>query len=231
MNDNYKWNGETFNSKGIIIEKTPVVPRANHSYEQYEIPGRDGFLTIDNKTYEPIPFSLECHFKEDVDINEIRAWLDGYGTLQIDEEKEYTGYISNSIDFEKVLNFQKFIIQFILQPIAKSLETITNILYEAEEYDVISKTFTSSTYTKTYPIIKITCTGDTTITINDKTFIIYDADGTYLLDCEAKVITKNAINQASSMSGEFPYIKPGINDLSVNGNVSELRIDYHKTYL
>lgn len=231
MNDNYKWNGETFNSKGIIIEKKPVIPRANHSYEQYEIPGRDGFLTIDNKTYDPIAFSLECHFKENSNINEIRAWLDGYGTLQIDDEKVYTGYISNSIDFEKVLNFQKFIIQFMLQPIAKSLNTITNILYTSEEYAVISKTFVISTYTNTYPVISISCEGDTIITINDKSFAIYDATGTYILDCEAKIITKNGINQSGNMSGEFPYVKPGINDLTINGNVSELKIDYYKTYL
>lgn len=231
MNDNYKWNGETFNSKGIIIEKKPVIPRANHSYEQYEIPGRDGFLTIDNKTYDPIVFSLECHFKENSNINEIRAWLDGYGTLQIDDEKVYTGYISNSIDFEKVLNFQKFIIQFMLQPIAKSLDVTTNILYESQEYNVMSKKFTSATYTNAYPIIKITCSGDTIVTINDKTFIIYDADGTYILDCESKVITKNGINQSSNMSGEFPYIKPGSNDLSIDGIISQLRIDYRKTYL
>ena len=231
MNENYKWKGETFNSKGIIIESIPVVPRANHSYQKYQIPGRDGFLTIDNETYEPIPFSLKCHFKEGIDINEIRTWLDGYGTLQLDNEKVYEGFISNSISFEKIIEFQKFIIQFVLQPIAKALTITTDTIYESEEYAVVSTTFTSNTYTKTFPLITLTCQGDTVITLNGKSFIIYDANGTYLLDCNAKIITKNGINQSGNMSGEFPFIKAGTNNLNINGFVTKLQVDYYKTYL
>ena len=105
MNENYKWNGVTFNSKGIIIEDTPVIPKAKKRFTQYTIPGANGFKTIDNKTYEAIPFTLKCHYKEGIgNRDQIGAWLDGYGTLQIDDEKEYTGYISNTIPFEKVVS-------------------------------------------------------------------------------------------------------------------------------
>lgn len=225
MNNNYKWNGVAFNSKGIVIEVTPVVPKAEHSFQKYEIPGRSDFLTIDDKKYKPIPFSLECHFNEsNVDTNDIRSWLDGYGTLQLDDEKIYTGYISNSIPFEKVVGFQKFIIQFMLQPIAKSL-TATTVS------STNSTTFNSTTYTNSYPTITITTIGDTTITLNDVSFTIYGASGTYVLDCGAKVITKNSVNQSQNMSGSFPYVKPGSNELTVNGNVSALSIQYYKTYL
>lgn len=225
MNNNYKWKGVTFNSKGIVIEVAPVIPKSQRSFQQYEIPGRSGFLTIDNQTYKPIPFSLECHFNEsNVDINDIRSWLDGYGTLQLDNEKVYTGYISNSINFEKVVGFQKFIIQFMLQPIAKSLTATTFS-------STSSTTFNSTTYTNTYPKITITTIGDTTITLNDVSFTIYGASGTYVLDCEAKVITKNSVNQSQNMSGDFPYVRPGSNELTVNGNVSSLAIQYYKTYL
>ena len=37
MNDNYKWKGTTFNSMGIIIEKTPIPEKPKHSYNQYTI--------------------------------------------------------------------------------------------------------------------------------------------------------------------------------------------------
>ena len=151
MNENYKWKGTTFNSKGIIIEKTPIVSKPNHSYTQYEIPGRSGFLSIDNKTYEPIILELECHLDtNNVNMNEIRSWLDGYGELQVDNEKKYTGYISSSIPFEKVMNFRKFMIVFTLQPLAKALTPTT--------IDALSiNSFNSDTYTETNP--KITITG------------------------------------------------------------------------
>ena len=225
MNENYKWKGTTFNSKGIIIEKTPIISKPKHSYNQYTIPGRSGFLTIDNETFEPLTLSLECHLNStNVDMNEIRAWLDGYGELQIDGEKTYTGFISNAIPFEKIVNFRKFIIQFNLQPLGKSLLTTTiNGLTESE--------FASETYTNTYPTITITGTGTLTCYINDVGFTIYNADGTYVLNGEAKVITKDGVNQSGNMSGEFPYIINGENSISKSGTITALTIEYNKLFI
>ena len=225
MNENYKWKGNTFNSKGIIIEKTPIANKPNHSYTQYTIPGRDGYLAIDNKTFDPIVITLECHLDtNNVDINDIRAWLDGYGELQIDNEKKYTGFISNAISFEKVLNFRKFIIQFTVQPLAKAVETTT--------VDGLNNAlFTSDTYANAYPKITITGTGDLAFSINGVGFTLYDADGTYILDCEAKVITKNGINQSSNMSGNFPYIVNGTNSIVKSGTISALTIEYSKMFI
>lgn len=225
MNENYKWKGVSFNTKGIIIEKTPISNIPKHSFTQYTIPGRSGYLTIDNKTYEPILLSLECHLDtNNVDINDIRSWLDGYGELQIDNEKKYKGIISNSIKFDKITHFRKFIIQFTLQPLAKSLTSIT--------LDGLTTTeFNSTTFADTYPKLTITGTGDITFKINNIGFTIYDADGTYILDCEAKIITKNGVNQSSVMSGEFPYIKNGSNSITKTGNISDVTIEYSNLYL
>lgn len=225
MNDNYKWKNVTFNSKGIIIEKTPIADKPQHSYTQYTIPGRSGYLAVDNKTFEPIIIPLECHLdKDNVDINDIRAWLDGYGELQIDNEKKYTGFISNAISFEKVLNFRKFILQFTVQPLAKALtSTSVNALSIS--------TFSADTYATVYPKITITGTGDISLTLNGTSFTIYDADGTYILDCEAKVITKNGINQSSNMSGNFPYVVNGSNSVVKSGTITSLTIEYSKMFI
>jgi len=224
MNENYKWKGITFYSKGVVIEKTPIAPKANHSFTKYNIPGRSGSLVIDNKTYNDITLSLECHFNSDnVNINDIKSWLDGYGKLQIDNEKEYTGYISNTIPFEKITRFRKFIVQFTLHPLAKALTAST-----------ISRTtsgvFTIDTF-NTYPIITMTCTGDVSVGLNGTNFTLTGADGTYVLDCEAKVITKNGINQSSIMGGDFPKLVNGNNSLTLSGTISALTISYYKTYL
>lgn len=224
MNENYKWKGFTFISKGVIIEKKPTITTANHSYTKYTIPGRSGMLVVDNKTYEPIPLSLECHFNSDnVNINEIKSWLDGYGKLQLDNEKEYTGYISNNISFENVLNFRKFIVQFMLQPFAKAL-TPTTIS------QTTTGTFDADTF-ETYPVISITCSGNVSVGLNGTNFTLTGADGTYVLDCEAKIITKNNVNQSSIMSGEFPKVINGNNSLTLSGTISALTITYYKTYL
>lgn len=225
MNDNYKWKGTTFNSMGIIIEKTPIPEKPKHSYNQYTIPGRSGYLAIDNETYDPLLLSIECHLDTNkVNMNEVREWLDGYGTLQLDDEKEYTGYISNSIKFDKITHFRKFIIQFTLQPIAKALESTTINALSIDEFD-------SDTFVRAYPIITITGTGDLSFSINNINFTIYEASGTYILDCEAKVITKNGINQSNYMSGDFPYIVNGSNSVVKSGNITAVSIEYNETFI
>lgn len=225
MNDNYKWNGATFNSKGIIIEETPIIPKPKRKFTQYTIPGKSGFVVIDDKTYEPIPFTIKCHYKEGNGYREdIASWLDGYGTLQIDGEKEYKGYISNSIPFEKVVRFRKFQVQFMLQPIAKAITTTTISMTSTGSFD-------SDTYVDAYPIITLTGSGDITVGLNGTQFTIYDANGTYILDCEAKVITKNGSNASNSMSGDFPKVVNGSNALTITGSVSALTIAYKKSYL
>lgn len=225
MNENYKWKGESFNSKGIIIEKTPIANKPKHSYTQYTIPGRNGFLSIDNQTYETLSLSLECHLDTSIaDMDEIRAWLDGYGELQIDSDKKYTGFIANSIKFDKITHFRKFIIQFTLQPIAKAVSTTTI-------NGLTTTTFDSDSYARAFPTITITGSGDITCYINNVGFNIYDADGTYILDCEAKVITKNGINQSMSMSGDFPYIISGTNEITKAGTITSLTIEYSKTFI
>lgn len=225
MNNNYKWKGATFNSKGIIIEKTPIPNKPMHSYNKYTIPGRSGYLVIDNKTYDPLTLSLECHLDStNINMNEIRKWLDGYGQLQIDNEKVYTGYISNSISFEKIVNFRKFIIQFTLQPLAKAISSTT--------VNALSlSTFTAETYTNVYPKITITGTGDISLTLNGTQFTIHDANGEYILDCDAKIITKNGVNESNNMSGNFPYVKNGSNSIVKSGTITALSIEYYKTFL
>ena len=169
--------------------------------------------------------SLECHLDTNkVDMNEIREWLDGYGELQIDDERVYTGFISNAISFDKITHFRKFIIQFTLQPLAKA---VTPTTIDALNIESLS----SDTYTKAYPKITITGTGDISLGINNVNFTIYDADGTYVLDCEAKVITKNGINQSMNMSGDFPYIVNGTNSIIKSGTITALTIEYSKTFI
>ena len=225
MNENYKWKGFSFISKGVIVEKTPIAPKPNHSFTEFNIPGRSGSLTIDNKKYDDFLLSMECHFNNNnVNINDIKSWLDGYGKLQLDDEKEYTGKITNSIPFDKIINFRHFLVQFKLHPLAKAL-TPTTIT------QTTTGTFSAETYVETYPVITITCTGDVSVGLNGTTFTLDDADGTYILDCEAKIITKNGTNQSSIMSGDFPKVINGSNSLIVSGTISALEIKYYKTYL
>lgn len=220
------WKNIDFKTKGIIVEETPKISKGQKNIDVYTIPGRNGFLSIDNGTYQSFVVSVSCHFNETANFDDIKEFLDGYGTLSFDGEREYTGIIQNSISFEKVLMFKKFVVQFLVNPIAEDINSTTYNVSSAEE--VLNIVGATATIT---PLLEITGSGDITITINNKSFNLLDIDGTYILDSKSKIITKNGINAANKMLYDFPTLKGGENNISYIGNISSFKIIYKKAYL
>lgn len=224
-----KWKGTDISTYGIIVEKTPTISKGKKNIETLTIDGRSGFLTIDRGTYQPFNVSLECHAKEGSDFNQIKAFLDGYGTLSFENDKEYTAIINNAIPFEKVACFKSFIIQFLVNPIAHGTTEITKAITATPETFSISEATTEMT-----PEITIQGSGDIAITINNNTFNLTDIDSTktYTLDSELKEIKdQNNNNQSSKMNGEFPKLKPASNTVSYTGTITTFTIKYKKAFL
>lgn len=219
------WKGIDLKSYGIIIEKTPALSKGKKNIDTLTIPGRNGFLTIDKGTYQPFVVSLECHARENANYDNIKALLDGYGTLSFDGLREYTAVIQNAIEFSKALQFKRFPIEFLVNPISE---------------DVISTTYTvlssGSTLTITganapmYPILEITISGQTSFIVNGYSFSLSTA-GTYTLDCKNMVIIdSNDDNAANIMDGNFPVLGNS-NTITYDGNVTSFKIIYKKAYL
>lgn len=224
------WKGRNLKEFGIIVEKTPEISKANKKINIYEIDGRNGFLSEDTETYEAFSLSVECHAKDNANFDDICEYLDGYGTLSLDGKKQYTAIINNSIPFEKVLMFRKFIIQFLVNPICEDIEITTyNVSTNPSVLSI------NNTYYDIEPKITLTCSGDVSITINNskenKTFYLDDTDGTYILDCKNKVITKNGVNASNIMIGDFSKLVKGNNSISYTGTITQFEIEYKKTYL
>lgn len=225
------WNGISLRSKGIIVEKIPNITKGAKRFKTYDISGRDGVLVIDEGTYDPFALSLECHLNEDnTNINEVKEFIDGYGTLSLDGVTQYNAIIQNNIDFEKIFRsgFRKFIIQFLVNPIASDIES-TEVTISSSP-----TTFNNASTTKTYPILTIKGSGDVSFTFNNKTFYLYDLESskTYTLDCGAKEIYDNNNNNCSNlMKYDFPYLIKGNNTISYTGTITQFKITYNKTYI
>ena len=222
----YKWKNRNLRDLGIIVEKIPEITKAKKKIETIQIEGRNGFITIDTGVYEPFNLTLECHCTDEADLNEIKSFLDGYGTLSLDETKVYTAVINNSIPFETILPiFKKFKINFLVNPIAEDINEITESLLNIETLSIL-------TYATIYPNLEITCSGDVSITINHKTFYLYDTNGTYTLDCKNKVIfDENNLNASNLMLGDFPTFENGENTISTTGAITNFTASYRKSYL
>lgn len=225
-----KWKGIELSTKGIIVEKTPSIMKGKKRFQKYEIEGRNGVLVIDKGTYDSFVVTLECHFDiSRYSIEEIKEFLDGYGTLSFDGEKEYTAIIQNQIEFEKVSMFRKFPIQFLVNPICTDINS-TVLEVESNNYEINIEEATANMY----PLLIIKGSGDVSITFNNKTFYLYELNqnNTYYLDCENKVIyDTNNVNCSRLMRYDFPYLKPKTNTISYTGTITLFKIEYKKAYI
>ncbi len=219
------WKNIEFRNKGIIVEKIPKISKGKKRITTYDIPGRNGFLSVDEGTYEPFSMQVECHTKETNNLQEICSYLDGYGNISFDNKKQSTAIINNAIELDKVQMFKKFIVNFLVNPIFEDINVTS--------YDVInsSQLEISDSYSDIYPTINIQCSGDISITINNNTFYLENTDGEYILDCKNKVITHNGTNASNLMNGDFPTLKNGINEIEYTGTITSFNIYYKKTYL
>ena len=221
------WKNEEFRSKGIIVENIPKPTKGKKNIDIYTVAGRSGFLSVDNETYQSVLIEAECHFNENVDKDDIFDYLDGYGTISLDGKRQSTAVIQNQIPLEKVDRFNRFIVQFLTNPI---FEDINYTEYEVPSGDINYLEIDNS-LAKIYPKITLECTGNIAITINNQTFYLFDANGTYVLDCKNKIITQNNNNASAKMANDFPFLINGRNAISYTGSITSFLIEYKKTYL
>lgn len=220
------WKKKNFKELGIVVETTPKISKAKKRINTFEVPGRNGFISIDDNVYQEFSLSVECHAKDTADIDDICEFLDGFGTLSLDGKREYTAIINNAIPFEKVLMFKKFVVQFLVNPICEDIESTSYLVENNDDTLIIN-----NTYYDIDPIISLTCSGNVSITINNNTFYLDETEGTYTLDCKNKLITKDGLNSSNIMRGDFPKLKKGNNEISYLGTITNFEINYKKTYL
>lgn len=220
------WKKRELRELGIIVEKIPTISKAKKKIDIIQVEGINGFISIDTNAYEPFSITLECHCTDNADLDEIKEFLDGYGTLSFDNEREYTAVIDNSIPFETILPiFKKFQISFIVNPIAEDINETEKDILDGDVIDI-------TTHQPIYPILEITCSGNIEITINNSTFYLTGTDGTYTLDSKNKtIVDSNNINCSNLMNGDFPYFVNGTNEIDYTGTITNLVARYKKTYL
>lgn len=223
------WNNVDLKTKGIIVENIPTITKGKKRISTYEVEGRNGLLMVDKGTYDSFICSLSCHFNEIHDIDAIKSFLDGYGTLTLDGLREYEAVVNNQIDFEEVdrSGFRKFPLQFLCNPIAHDIQPTSVEITEPTS-------LTINQTANTYPIITIEGTGDVVVYINNKAFNLYNLNSeyTYTLDCNAKeIVDQLGRNCSNQMRYDFPYLKPGENTISYTGTITSFEIEYKKAYL
>lgn len=223
------FNNINSQDRGIIVNKLPPISKPEKSFEEIDVPGRNGTLYIDNECYKSFTYEITCTLMPDSNIRDIAKWLNGTGKLIISTEtdKFYNVIIKNQIDFEQTYRVcNEFVVIFDVEPIAHSIKE-KELTFTKETQFIIKE----STY-KIKPYLRVNGSGIITLTVNNKSIVLKDIQEYIELDCELEEAYKNNLNCNSKVECEdFPVLIPGTNNISWTGNVSNIQILYREAFL
>lgn len=227
----FVYDGRSSKDFGICIEETPSLDRPERKYNVYKVPGRNGDIVEMTDAWENIDKTYEVwaandNFREVAqDFNAISEWLfksKNYARLEDDFEPEIyrLGYFVGPLDVDNLLNlYGKTKITFNCRPerFFKSGEHIIEVI--SGGYIENPSTFTAK------PLIKVTGSGNCSISIGSHTMNINNLTDYIYIDCDnMDAYRQLAENRNRNISGQFPVIDAGQQLVITTGNVTKVEI-------
>lgn len=193
-----------------------------HDIETEVVPGRDGVLLMDNQRLKPVERAFPLRLETDVyqSTTEIAEWLGikGWHDLELswDEGYIYQATVINTISISEVLKqLGKLQVVFLVHPI-KYFKDNPKATVTKEE------TIVNRGNVEAYPLIELTGSGNTTITINGRKISLEDVQGSITLDMKQRMIYKGNLSAWEKIvreeKTEFPYLDVGNNKISWTGD-------------
>lgn len=226
MEIGFVWKGIHSNEKGLKIISLPNITTPEKREEKIIIPGRDGYLTQSDESYEGEVKPVEFDIKHD-NFDDIKTWLNGSGEVIFSNEPDryYKARIINKLDLARVLEkFHGGIIQFDCQPFGYDLNNNLIII------DKPISIYNEGTH-ESQPYMKIHGSGNISLNINDEVIKLKNVNNFIELDSEIQECFRGDLNCNNDMQGEFPIFKVGENKISWTGNVSKIEVTPNWRYL
>lgn len=230
MPDFIKFGGQNLAASGLTIEKAPGLSRPARKINIIEVPGRSGELIEMQDAWENYeqPYEIITNTagtsNAPASIKQLcnGLFLNGYQDLEDSFEPDIIrrAYFAGPIDVENILNiYGRATIIFRCKPqrYLKSGQTAQAVASGAvinnpEQY--IAK-----------PLVKITGSGDGTLTIGGKVLTITGMTDYLYIDAETQdVYRQTAENKNSLASGSFPELAPGNNTITYTNGITGAEI-------
>ena len=226
--DCIKVNGVSSASVGLWIDTPPVPPMASQ-----RITTARGGLDCDISTRDDVWDDITLKFDAyafftgtDFDLSPVYAWLANAQTLEMSRLPGFSFKVrsvkpvtpSHQYDGERV----RLNLQFVCRPF-KYFTDNEYIPFDGE-------TITNPGTRFCRPVYHITGTQTVTLTVNGTSFTITGANGTDLyIDSERMLCYKMADNVATNIlpktSGQFPFLQPGTNNVSISAGTMTVKLN------
>ena len=211
-------NGADTQDYGVKVMRIPPIQTPTRRYELITIPGRSGYLTQWDGSYETIDktFSL---FYNGSDSPKVAEFLLNAKRITVSNEpdKEYDCFVMNGCDITRALaSWHQFEFTLTCQPLKRE-KTPLEITTQDSQISLINPGNHEA-----YPTITLYGTGDVTIMSGDQNILLTDISPSITLDGDLIECLQDSGYASHKMTGDFPVIKA--NDaatISWTGNVTK----------
>lgn len=214
----------------IVSKSTFNSPARDITFES--VPGRNGDLVLDNGRYENVKVMYECAIYTSVRgelqyiLDHIKNWLYAPSVYS-----ELTDNYSTDV-YRKAVFIEGLDVSDELNHIAKFTVTFSCKPYRYLISGKNTRTFTTFPTSinnpmpyGSLPYIKVTGSGDITLTIGNYMVTLTSIDEYIEIDSELQSAYKGTTLQNTLISSyPFPSLIPGVNSIAVSGTVTRLEI-------
>lgn len=217
------FDNESSHEKGITLAERPSIPVSQPIYSEYAVSGRNGRLKRKDRD-EDKQFSLRFNYltleNSKQIYREVLDWLEGKRRLHFSDDEDVYLLI-DSIVPENATNSIREHVDFTL-----------NLTCEPYWYQDIGTSEVTSSSVITNPtsieakvIMRVYGEGVCRVSINDNHMEFTDVQGYVVVDGIKGYAERNGIRLDNNMSGKYPVLIPGENEISIGGNTDRIEID------
>lgn len=211
----------------MIICSLPPITKPPMRFGETTVDGRDGSV-IEELGYGSYEKTISVGLCGVFDINEVISYFSGSGRLELSNEPDfyYKAAILSQIDYNRLLRFRTADIKFKVQPYKYSAETPLTL--------VSSGTVKNYGNTISKPILTICGSGTVELKIDGVTYFSYtfpENETTVTIDSEKEDAYEDTYLRNRNMTGEFPKLEVGNNQITVSGNVTSITVENRSRWI
>ena len=214
---------ESINSKfGITLAERPVLPVSQPRYTSYDVPGRNGKLTVFDG-YDDVPYSLRFNYIDEnakPTFREIVNFLTGKTKVRLSDSDRYRVISQSIINVNNANNDIAEWCDFEIEIITEPFE------YEDEETSVFdgSGIIINPSKIDAPIIINVYGDGDCNVRVNENQIQLTGVQGHVTIDGILKNAYRGNMTQNNNMSGNYPSLSYWENEVAISGNTKYIEI-------
>ncbi len=209
-------------TRGVRLQEMPKRLRAELRGKAVTVPGYSGDLWLPENAYDIVQIELHCRAAPEANLEEIAAWLTGFGDLVLGDAPDYCykARLTVEIPFERFLpgnSPRNFTVKADCQPFRYYSNPQPTVL-------IAPGSLVNPGTVPSAPIITVIGSGDITLTVGAQTIGLTNVPGSITIDSTMQDAYNGDTLLNNAMSGEFPILPLGRTPISWSGAVSSIAI-------